>query len=612
MEERFGKYSIAALCASIISVISILILPKHIEKNLIIYIVGLVIYALIFVMAYILSKENERADTKKFAFSLCVFVGVSVLMVDYVMKITPFYGYEGWTLIPQWIVLGGICVTCAFNSYLLLKTENYKLTLFYIVAIFLYAISRYNPNILNADVYDADAYLYSIYNVYHGVPFNIDTTGIYGHYAIFYKIPMMIFGGSVVNISVMIAITAAIAMMAYIYAVNNLIKNSFLKILIVLAVLLEPLYALPYSYYQTSPNRYLFPALIMALMAFDMKKQKFSNRILGIILCSCSFLWNLESGVVVSIAWFIYSEINHLQKRKKIFDKDLFINAIFIPVELAISLLVYSMYNILCGGSPSIKAFFYPYNHHIEDFSLPIECGNYAYIWVIPIFMCMFFWGIISIRTFGRENRNAAVIASVSTIGIGYFSYYMNRFAKCNVWMIVWELVLVLGIVIDGSGKEIMDIFIQKKCTLYKGLKMVLIYIGVTIISTLAVGNIFSAERQIKLYQEGTKDIKILKSWSEEVEKSVPKDTYACGLGAWSIYSMLDWDTGYHINDLPNLVARPEACAQFFEEIYEKDELFIAEDLINIEELCSKGRYTIKSEFLFGNRKYYYLKKEEL
>lgn len=144
----------------------------------------------------------------------------------------------------------------------------------YILAIIAYACSRYNPNIINADTYDANAYLTSIYNVHFNIPYTVETTGIYGHYAIFFKISMLLFGGDVITISRLIAIISAITMTAFCYAVNNLIHNNYVRCLVILAALLEPLYALPFSYYQTSPNRYLFPVLLITLMCYDMKSNK--------------------------------------------------------------------------------------------------------------------------------------------------------------------------------------------------------------------------------------------------------------------------------------------------------------------------------------------------
>ena len=622
-----NKFAKSAIVASVISILSIAISVNYVEKNLLIYIISLICYVFSFSIAYFgmekrrgLGSENHRLQIsppkKNFKNFVYGCMGLLLLLIFgsiYLFNIKPFYGFEAWSILPIGLVISVIlivsvqcfnCIAVNFNSNE--KKECY-LYCFYTLAILAYAVSRYNPNIINADTYDADAYLTSIYNVYFNVPYSIETTGIYGHYAIFFKIPMKIFGGDIVSISVMVAIVAGIAMFAFVYAVDNLIERTLLKVLVVLAALLEPLYALPYSYYQTSPSRYLFPAIILAVIAFDMKKN--SNKFyLGVILSSLAFLWNFESGVATAVAWFIYCEIRELQN-KNIFNWYTIKNIFAIPLELLGALGIYVIYNLSCGGKPEISAFFYPYNHHLEDFSLQIQWGSFAYIIVIPLFMSAFLWAICNTKLFGRTNRYAASVAAMSTIGIALFSYYMNRFAMCNVWMIVLELVLLLGMLVDKSVVHIIEIIKNKSCTFYAGIKSAMAIFGLCILSALALGNIFSGGMQLALYQNGTKDSASMMSWAEEVEAVVPDNTYAAGYGAWALYSMLDWDTGYHINDLPNLVARPEALENFYSELYEKESIFVAGDLMDINLLMEKGNYEMQNTFAFGNRLYYYLVK---
>ncbi len=480
----------------------------------------------------------------------------------------------------------------------------------YILAIIAYACSRYNPNIINADTYDADAYLTSIYNVHFNIPYTVETTGIYGHYAIFFKIPMLLFGGDVITISRLIAIISAITMAAFCYAVNNLIHNNYVRCLVILAALLEPLYALPFSYYQTSPNRYLFPALLIALMSYDMKNNKKITVWLGNAVACLGVLWNFESGVVTVAAWFVYLSIKQLQNGSLHIMPNIIRNLLMMLIEVMSAIGIMVIYNVLCGGKPCISAFFYPYNHHLEDFALPIAWGNYAYIYVLPILLSMFMWSICSIRKFDRSNNYAGVIGATSTMAIGLFSYYMNRFASCNVWLIVWEFSLLLGILIEKSLPHIREIINDKSATLYVTLKSVLGTFAICILSALALGNIFSGGMQQSLYEQGTKNVEQMEEWAKEVESVVPKDTYATGGGTAALYSILEWDTGYHINDLPNLVARTEAYEKFINELYEKEAMFIANDVLDLNNLLTNGNFEVTHSFNFGSRTYYYVTKK--
>ena len=483
----------------------------------------------------------------------------------------------------------------------------YKLLPLYILASIAYAFSKYNPNIINADLYDADAYLMSIYNVSFGIPYTIDTTGIYGHYAIFFKFPMTLFGDDIIMISVLIAIVAGISMAAFCYAIENLIRSNAIKVLVILTVLLEPLYALPYSYYQTSPNRYLFPALIIALIVHNTKKININKLVtvwIGGVISALGLLWNLESGLATAVAWFIYLSGKELQKTHRI-NRRIAIYFLMIPLELISAIAIFVIYNIWCGGTPSISIFFYPFNHHLEDFALPIIWGNYAYLYVIPIFMSMFMWSCSNLK-----NKNAPVIGAISAVGVILFSYYMNRFAMCNAWMIMQELALLLGVLIDKSIVLIKQIVKEKACTIYDGVKSALAVFAVFILTTFSLGNIFSGGMQLALYQNGTKDVVSLKDWAREVESIVPKDTYAIGLGTNALYSLLGWDTGYHINDLPNIVARQGALDSLYSDLYNRKSLFITREGVDVDTVIANGGFSVSHEFTFGNKSYYYLTKQ--
>ena len=225
------------------------------------------------------------------------------------------------------------------------------------------------------------------------------------------------------------------------------------------------------------------------------------------------------------------------------------------PIEVMSAIGIMEVYNVLCGGKTCISAFFYPYNHHLEDFLLPIAWGNYAYIYVLPILLSMFMWFICSIRKFDRFNNYAGVIEATSTMVIGLFSYYMNRFASCNVWLIVWELLLPLGILIEKSLPHIREIINDKRATLYVILKSVLGTFAICILSSLDLENIFSGGMQQSLYEQGTKNVEQMEERAKEVESVVPKDTYAAGGGTAPLYNILEWDTGYH-NKRPSKLGR--------------------------------------------------------
>lgn len=313
------KMCFASFTASILAVMLIgICCQMSIDKNLLIYIISLIGFLVVYILIMLTLKiSDSESKTKSNVIIGGFYLGIiSALGLSYILGSMPFYSFYGWSILPKWCVLIVILLGCwtSISCVIFLGGGNNKAFIpIYFLAIFLYAWSKYNPNIINADTYDADAYLTSIYNVHFNIPYTIETTGIYGHYAIFFKIPMMIFGGDIIAISRMVAAVAAITMASFCYAVNNLIKNNYTRILVILAALLEPLYVLPFSYYQSSPNRYLFPAIMMALISYDMKGSKKINVWIGGAVACLGILWNFESGVVTAAAWFIYLSIKELQ-----------------------------------------------------------------------------------------------------------------------------------------------------------------------------------------------------------------------------------------------------------------------------------------------------------
>lgn len=225
------KMCIASCIASIITITFIYLGILFELKNLLIYIISLLAYFLAYVLVIIFAKITLGRDKTKMSaiFCICFLGAMAILAINYIITGIPFYSFYGWSVLPRWIILGTIVLACYFSITTLLTGRGYGGGIYpvYIFAIISYAWSRYNPNIINADTYDADAYLTSIFNVYYNVPYSIETTGIYGHYGIFFKIPMMIFGGDIITISVMIAIIAAITMAAFSYSVNSLIRNNY-------------------------------------------------------------------------------------------------------------------------------------------------------------------------------------------------------------------------------------------------------------------------------------------------------------------------------------------------------------------------------------------------
>lgn len=62
-----------------------------------------------------------------------------------------------------------------------------------------------------SDSYHGHAYFNSVYNIYQGMPYTHNVTSIYGHYALFFKIPLKLFHGDFRAFVMMLAVVGTLA-----------------------------------------------------------------------------------------------------------------------------------------------------------------------------------------------------------------------------------------------------------------------------------------------------------------------------------------------------------------------------------------------------------------
>ncbi|OYO91059.1 hypothetical protein CG709_12830, partial [Lachnotalea glycerini] len=164
--------------------------------------------------------------------------------------------------------------------------------------------SLYIPNYFNADLYHGHAYCNSIYQIMNNATYNEFFTSIYGHYAIFYRVPLGIIGCNMRNIVLIIFIIGIMAMLLSCLIVHNLIKKNAVRILACLALALPTVGMRVGNYWQVQPHREIFPAILIYISCVFIKNKMTSNKILlGYFVSAIAIIWNTETGLVCAIAW---------------------------------------------------------------------------------------------------------------------------------------------------------------------------------------------------------------------------------------------------------------------------------------------------------------------
>ena len=153
----------------------------------------------------------------------------------------------------------------------------------------------------NGDVYHTGTLYHSLYYVANGLPFPGGLRQMYGHFALFYKIPLMLFGNNMRTVGVTTAVFSGIAVLCLLLFLHRSLKEDFSR-LIGGAVVLN-CFIINQLYLQTFPLRMFWPFVLLLYCTFLKKEITFAKRLGGYALCALALVWNMESGLVCAVAW---------------------------------------------------------------------------------------------------------------------------------------------------------------------------------------------------------------------------------------------------------------------------------------------------------------------
>ena len=193
-----------------------------------------------------------------------------------------------------------------------------------------------------------DAYFYPVYKIASGLTPGIDFNSIYGYYSYFFSFMLKLLGGvSIIKFSYIVTALILFAFSLFAIFSNKLIKNKVLWLIVVLALLylfmIEPYSMLGYIALQRIPHRIVFISLILVYMLIYNKfrdKHTFLNKAIGVIICTLSLIWNLETGVVVLGTWIMFQgyEILYFNSLK---EKKTYIEIAKVFLEVVLTILLY-------------------------------------------------------------------------------------------------------------------------------------------------------------------------------------------------------------------------------------------------------------------------------
>ena len=589
------------------------------NSHILIYGITLVLFCLAFLVCMWLtgrmkgkqSYSDGNAAGQKILFSVLLLSQIPfwiICVANETDQVSSVAGRYGWHTHP---LIFGIIL---FLAELLILTWMYAkisvpgrdgewiVWLTYVVLTVLILYSMYTPNIFGrgeqSDSYHCHAYFNSVYNIYQGMPYTHNVTSIYGHYALFFKIPMKLLHGDFRAFVMMLAMVGTLAHVCAFLTLQLLVESRALRIAGALAIAFPILGMRGGYYWQVWPHRIVFPMILLLYGAVILKKnyRGFISTAGGYLICLLAVLWNTETGIFLAISWAaMYVSRYFSENRVKI--GKLLINIAVHVAGIVFSVLgaygTVNLYNILKHS---------PVNS-LEDFLVPLLSSNYmegvlhldmplypcAYMAVITLFLMGTSVGLSG--WFQEEKKqcwNRELIFLLSVGALGCLVYYINRPAYHNLDCVA----LPSAILSAYFGQYGLRFIRNKEWKNFGKISSTHVFrAGVGLICTAAVlamstGTVlqFAQNSQIK---ENFHDMEDFEGLAAQVAEMVPGNTPAFGINIPEIYSLLQRRTECFTMDFSDMLVRPDSLKEL------KDQLEHAE---------VRGAFTGKSSMKIWKR----------
>lgn len=407
------------------------------------------------------------------------------------------------------------------------------------------------------NVHHAGAYLEPLYYIVNGLPFAGGQMDLYGHYALFFLLPMKIFGSNSLVIGIMMGIVGGLTALFSIGTIHKLVKNDFVRIMGAVAVLLASYQSA--VYWQTYPHRLLFSTIIMFYAACCKdKKLKAKECIIGYILCTLAVLWNTESGVVCGLAWAVYVVLRKIQGIDNCFIKAVKVaiqQIIVVLAEVVVAFAIVKVYNFIASGydasylieSKGELGVLTESSYMINFHQTLLTWSNSRWIYILICLLGVLLYSLAKTGLAGKakDSGTSATIGTIAILGLGLFTFFINRVAAgSGIVALIWCIVLaiILDKVKDSDLRTLISIK-SKRLDLYNGVKVLL----KVLVIFYFTGMLLSLNSKIDAIvtwriENGSYDYEAYKEELEEFEELIPKDTYARGNALSVIYMNLGWD----------------------------------------------------------------------
>lgn len=519
---------------------------------------------------------NKSIDQMRYVLAAAGIGAVIYLLLPHIKTVWEF---------PVWVTVGmGAFFTVFLCAGLCSRSKN-LFSVFFLILLFglLWGVAMATVNTFRSaphgafyDLHHTSAYMDSIFNVYRHMGYEGGLTDQYGHYGLFFYLPLKIFGCSSATVAVILGILAATVYILCMTSFCMVVRNTMLQIAVICIAGIAGLNpALGSIYWQCYPHRLVFPAITIFMITFFSRRgMKMWQYVTGCVVIALALLWNFESGIICSAAWFVYSIVFMLQKGKMTKKKLLFCG-IFLLADVVVPFLLavgsVNLYNLIAAGSEAkflgVRDFvgMVVDDNYITQLQTDLAWGNEFYIHKILVFLLCFCWGIYHNRVFGIRGNEAKANCSiaVSVMGLGLLTYYMNRTLAGHALVNLF-FILCLGFIVSGAY-ELAVVRWNLKRSSFAGIgKAVCGLYACLLLAGCGMANLTVYSNFQEKYSTGVYDYDKFEGFVSQIGQAVPEDTWAKGEGTTAIYMELGRNNkAYEFGDV------------IAEEMQEHDRIFV-------------------------------------
>lgn len=286
---------------------------------------------------------------------------------------------------------------------------------------------------------------------------------LYGNYSFFIAPIVSLFPDQILATSCLL-VFMIIACHLFLYF--SVLKITSTKTIAVISGMLILFLAGNYSiltlepYFQYYPIRVIFPSIVILLFLYfdSSQKPKFFNMLIP-FCCGLSVIWNMDTGICLTLTFFLIRFINEIEKsiaeRGKIIFADITKRFGFIFLhELSITaIVIISFLFLFIGFENSMGLLNTQRNFYLDGFyMLPITHSLNLWMLVLAIYVA---GGVYFFKNFGHYSKDKYFIFFLSIFGIGIFAYFQGRSHPSVLPTCIYPAILIFFIFFDKFFKKI-------------------------------------------------------------------------------------------------------------------------------------------------------------